>query len=175
MHLKLKTTQNNTNLFTQVQEFEQINGLLSMPYVLATKAIEMMKKEGNGKSPLARSPAPGNKEESADAKKSEDDKEKSEDKKEEDVQKEGEEKPSEVKQEVKEEEAMKEEEAVKEEGKEEVKAEEKPEEEQVQGGDLLTHLGLRQHDLGIETDTVIAKNVTCIVTNTCIHIDRVYI
>ncbi|XP_048729194.2 chromodomain-helicase-DNA-binding protein 5-like isoform X3 [Ostrea edulis] len=114
----------------KVQEFEQINGLLSMPYVLATKAIEMMKKEGNGKSPLARSPAPGNKEESADAKKSEDDKEKSEDKKEEDVQKEGEEKPSEVKQEVKEEEAMKEEEAVKEEGKEEVKAEEKPEEEQ---------------------------------------------
>jgi hypothetical protein len=117
------------NLFPQVQEFEQINGLLSMPYVLATKALEMMKKEGNGKSPLARSPAPGIKEESSDAKKSEDDKGNSEEKKEEEVQKEGEEKPLEVKQEVKEEEA-----AIKEEDKEKVKVEEKPEEEQVQEG-----------------------------------------
>ncbi|XP_062597362.1 chromodomain-helicase-DNA-binding protein Mi-2 homolog [Saccostrea cucullata] len=109
----------------KVQEFEQINGLHSMPYIQATKALEMMKKEANSKSPAPRSPAPGSKEESSDTKKSEDGKDKTEDKKEEEVKKEGEEEKMEVKEEVKEEETKKEE--VKEEVMSEDKAEEKEE------------------------------------------------
>lgn len=112
----------------KVQEFEQINGLHSMPYILATKALELMKKEAVSKSPAPKSPAPGTKEEESDSKKSEEGKDKAEDKKDEKENSEEEEKKTEDKEEVKSEEK---EEIKKEEVKEEEeeKAEEKKEEE----------------------------------------------